>query len=129
MSETVRGEILGDAREATEGDRDKAYGDPSVQLGLAGELKALVRSRMKRDVGPAEMEALDMVLTKLSRAVIGSEPGRDTYVDGAAYFAIAGECALLQTAAKLVEQRRRERIKAGVARAFACSATTHGDSA
>ncbi len=104
---TVRGGILGDARKATEGDRNKSYGDPSVQLGLAGELKALVRGRMKREVGPAEMEALDMVLTKLSRAVIGSEPGRDTYVDGAAYFAIAGECAL-QTATKVVRTIQRD---------------------
>ncbi len=124
MSEsTVRGRILGDARKATEGDRNKSYGDPSVQFALAGELKALVRFRMKRKVGPAEMEALDMVLTKLSRAVIGSEPGRDTYVDGAAYFAIAGECALgeaidrsiataMSTGARMHEAARRRQDRA-----------------
>ena len=90
---TERGNILRDACAATEGDRNGMYGDPTKQLGLAGRLKRMMRGSAEREIGPAEMEALDMVLIKISRAVVGASPGRDTYVDGAAYFAIAGECA------------------------------------
>lgn len=96
---TVRGAILNHARGLTEGDRNQAYGDPKVQLTLAGELKAAAHHAHEHGVGTrvisnAEWEAIDMLLSKVSRIVMGPEVRRDNYVDAAAYAAIAGECAL-----------------------------------
>ena len=93
---TIRGNILELARQATDNDRNREYGDPYFQLGLAGDLKFLLRLQHReiglRQIGNAEWEAIDMVCTKLSRVVLG-QVKRDTYIDLAAYAAIAGECA------------------------------------
>jgi hypothetical protein len=59
----------------------------------AGALKAAFRAHMARDISLAELEAIEMCLTKLGRIATG-KPKRDTYVDAAAYIAIAGEIAL-----------------------------------
>lgn len=89
--------ILKTALDYTCGDRNASYGDPTVQLGLAGHLKGLVweyyAQNGSRLIVPAEREAIDMILTKLSRLIVGPEPGQDTYIDLAAYAAIAGEAA------------------------------------
>lgn len=85
--------ILQEGARLTTGDRDKEYGPPAVNMSAAGELKLVLRKHIARDISPAELEALDMVLTKVSRVITGN-PKRDSYVDGAAYFAIAGEIAL-----------------------------------
>jgi hypothetical protein len=85
--------ILQDAARLTSGDRDKEYGPPIYNMTCAGELKVVFRRWLVRSITPAEQEAIDMVLTKLSRLSCG-KPKRDTYVDAAAYCAIAGECAL-----------------------------------
>lgn len=89
----IRASILHEGIKLTCGDRDKEYGDPKVNMSCAGELKSVLRKWAARDITPAEQEALDMVLTKISRVVTGA-PKRDTYVDGATYFAIAGEMAI-----------------------------------
>jgi hypothetical protein len=74
------------------GDRDAEYGPPVKNMGCAGELKAVFRRYLARSISPAEQEAIDMVLTKVSRLACGV-PKEDTYVDAAGYMAIAGECA------------------------------------
>lgn len=92
----LRQQILEAGLKGTLGDRNKSYGDPVINLGLAGTMKQAMRdyySEHIRTIGPAEWEALDMVVTKLARALTGANPGRDTYIDGATYFAIAGEAA------------------------------------
>jgi hypothetical protein len=86
-----RDAILAKATEYTMSDRNAQYGDPGEQMALAGELKNVIRTYVTRDILPAELEALDSVLLKISRAVIGPDPGADTYIDMAAYAAIAGE--------------------------------------
>ncbi|MBI2240264.1 MAG: hypothetical protein HYU59_05605 [Magnetospirillum gryphiswaldense] len=88
----VRVAILYEGAKLTAGDRDKEYGDPRINMACAGELKRVVRAHLARAISPEEQEALDMVLTKISRYVTGS-PKRDTFVDGATYFAILGELA------------------------------------
>ncbi len=88
----ARVEILAEGIDLTWGDRDKQYGDPLVNMTLAGELKRLIRQYASREIPPAELEALDMALTKISRIVTGAVK-RDSYVDGAAYLALAGEMA------------------------------------
>lgn len=106
-TQTLRGRILNEARRATEGDRNRLYGDPVIQLELAGFLKAAARERYDeagrpRTICDAEWEAIDSTLTKISRIILGPVVHRDSYVDAAAYMAIAGECAL--RSARLEEQ-------------------------
>lgn len=90
---TVRGEILREGIGLTDGDRDASYGDPAVNMAASGALKAAFRAHMVRDLSLAELEAIDMALTKLGRIATGAVK-RDNYVDCATYIAIAGEIAL-----------------------------------
>lgn len=87
-----RVQILHEGAALTNGDRDQEYGTPFNNMTCAGELKAVFRKWLARDISPGELEALDMVMTKLSRLACG-KPKRDTYVDAATYIAIAGEVA------------------------------------
>lgn len=89
-----RVQVLEEAAALTNGDRDKTYGPPHVNMGAAGRLKALMRELATRDISPAELEALDMMLTKLGRVITGPAPHRENYVDGSAYFALAYENAV-----------------------------------
>jgi hypothetical protein len=84
--------ILAEAQSLTWGERDKEYGDPLVNLTAAAEGKAWLDKWIKRDMSPAEREALLMVITKLSRLITGT-PKQDSYVDLAGYAALAGEMA------------------------------------
>ena len=91
---SVRGDLLAKAAALTDNDRNRSYGDPYENLSLAGRLKEVFYSGAKRPISPGEREALDLIFTKLSRIGVGSAVIEDNYVDGAAYFAIAYECAL-----------------------------------
>lgn len=101
--EPTRVQILHEGAALTSGDRDKQYGPPVLNLTLAGELKQVFRNRMTRTLSPGEMEAIDMVLTKISRIGTGTFK-RDNYVDGATYVAIAGEVAEMYD----IQQRRQQ---------------------
>lgn len=90
-SDRVR--VLEEAARLTSGERDLQYGPPIVNLTASGDLKRTMREHLVRDLSPAELEALDMVLTKIGRIITGPEPKRDNYVDAAAYMAIAWEAA------------------------------------
>lgn len=94
MTHPIRSSILFEGIKLTCGDRDAEYGDPRQNMSCAGELKSVIRRYMVRDITPAELEALDMVLTKMSRVVTGPQVKRDTFTDMATYAAIAGEMAL-----------------------------------
>lgn len=85
--------ILRDGAALTNGDRDAEYGPPAVNMAASAALKAAFRRHTARDISGAEMEAIDMCLTKLGRIATG-QPKRDTYVDAATYLAIAGEIGL-----------------------------------
>lgn len=89
----IRVQILREGERLTSGDRNVEYGPPAINLSAAGALKRVLREHITRDISPAELEALDMVLTKMGRVITGT-PKPDTYVDGATYFAIAGEIAI-----------------------------------
>ena len=94
MTDTpVRVDVLNEAARLTNGDRNADYGPPVVNLAASGDLKATMRQHMVRDITTAELEALDMVLTKIGRIITGPKPKRDNYVDAAAYMAIAWEAA------------------------------------
>lgn len=92
----LRVQILHSGAALTHGQRDAEYGPPSVNMAAAGAIKKAFREHLARDIDPAELEALDMVMTKLGRIATGT-PKLDTYVDAATYFAIAGEIALTPT--------------------------------
>lgn len=88
-----RATILREALTLTTQAREAEYGPPRVNFACAAALKTAFRAHAKRDISPAEMEAIDMVLTKLGRIATGAAK-RDNYVDGAGYLALAGEIAL-----------------------------------
>ncbi len=86
--------LLEEAAKLTNGDRDKEYGPPEKNL---SECAALWRAYVEGKYGiVAPLDAEDVawmnVLQKIARTYNG-EPKRDTYVDAAAYSAIAGEVA------------------------------------
>lgn len=90
----MRVQILHEGARLTNGERDAEYGPPAVNMAAAGALKAAFRAHMTRDISLAELEAIDMALTKLGRIATGQKVKRDTFIDCAAYIAIAGEIAL-----------------------------------
>lgn len=88
--------IIEAALRHTVGDRDLEYGPPAINLACAGELKVVFDRYNQDKGGPAFIEAMHMVLTKVGR--VATAPGRpkdDTFEDGTAYFAIAGEVYVL----------------------------------
>ncbi len=94
MTDSVRVSILKEGAELTSGSRDADYGPPAINMAAAGELKMVFRKHITRDMSVAELEAIDMALTKLGRIATGPKPKRDNYVDCACYVAISGEIAL-----------------------------------
>lgn len=87
-----REKILETAHKLVSEDRNRQYGEPEVNLKLAGLLKHVFWKHATRDISPAEHEAIDMVLTKLSRIGTGTYKD-DNYIDAAGYIAIAGQMA------------------------------------
>ena len=90
---THRKELLKAGIAATCGSRDKEYGPPEVNLQNTANLwnaYLLAKFHDQEFDVTAEDVALMNVLQKVSRAASGPA-GDDTYVDAAAYAAIAGE--------------------------------------
>lgn len=81
-----RKEILETALELTTGDRNKSYGDPYINLQRTANIwKEILGCEVN-----ASQVALCMVGIKMARLV--ETPNHlDSFVDGAAYMAIAGE--------------------------------------
>lgn len=95
-----RVQMLETASKLTSGDRDKEYGKPYYNLSAAALLyTAYIIGKFRGhiiDEKNFELTAEDVawlnVQTKISRTFSGNVKP-DTYVDAAAYAAIAGECA------------------------------------
>ena len=92
-----RERILQTAMDLTTGQRNFTYGDPQKNLSCHGELSEVFSRYLEaapRDypMSPGERAAVELVLCKLSRIACGVYKD-DNYIDGAAYFGIAGECA------------------------------------
>lgn len=99
--ESIRTGILMEANKLTSGDRNKTYGPPIDNLTTYADLcDAYLKA-----LPPGPLDAVDgsvlMILAKISR-IPRNKNHRDNYVDGSAYFAIAGECA------ELLKQRELE---------------------
>lgn len=92
---SYREAILNNAIKLTTGDRDATYGDPYINMNGFAELVSAYLNLL----GPSDTVELDatdaaviMTLAKISRIAVNKNH-EDNYVDGAAYLAIAGECA------------------------------------
>ena len=92
--------ILLEAADVTCGDRDVDYGEPLDNHQFIIDmwnpyLKHAARVRGNHTLLPVDAAIL-MVLVKVARSVV-SPTKEDTWVDGAGYFAIAGEIALTRS--------------------------------
>lgn len=101
---------LEEAASLTSGSRDADYGPPIINLAASAELKAALRKHTVRPLSGAELEALDMVLTKIGRIITGPKPKRDNYVDAAAYMAIAWEAAKHELDEREIINRNLDRL-------------------
>lgn len=88
----VRGQILDKARAATIKDRHAVYGDPYTDMNCAAEFEAIYAKHAAGKYCPAHDEAMRRVFCKLARIACGVQGHEDSYVDLAAYIAIAAEC-------------------------------------
>ena len=88
VKNTTRSEILSEANRLIHGDRQAAYGPPRENFKRIGRGWEII---LGVDV-TAEQVALCMAWLKIARLCEG--PHRDSYVDGAAYLALAGELGL-----------------------------------
>lgn len=86
---TVRTQVLQRAGELINGDRQAAYGPPSVNFSRIAAGWSVI---LEQPVSP-EQVALCMAWLKIARLVNGRH--EDSYVDGAAYMALAAELSLL----------------------------------
>lgn len=88
-----RSDLLNQARELTETTRNADYGEPAENLGNIAVLwEAYMHCRGNYRPLTSEDVAWLNVLQKIARTFnIVAKP--DTYIDAAAYSAIAGECA------------------------------------
>jgi hypothetical protein len=83
-----RGEILDEAKHLTHGDRNKNYGKPLTNHQRIAGLWSIY---LEQEISPSQA-AMCLALVKVAR-LIESPDHLDSFVDGAAYFAIAGEIA------------------------------------
>lgn len=104
LDQPTRADILSDAAKLTLGDRNTAYGDPYQNMqNIAGLWSAYIIVKYRGhllDENTFALSAEDIAhlntLQKIARHMTG--PYRvDNYVDSAAYEAIAGECALIES--------------------------------
>jgi hypothetical protein len=88
----VRGKILDAASEATLKARHEIYGDPFTDMSVAAEFEVTYRKAAHGKYHPAHDEAIRRVFMKLARIACGAPGHEDSYIDAAAYMAIAAEC-------------------------------------
>lgn len=85
-----RGEILNEANRLTHGDRDKNYGTPYTNHKRIADIWSVI---LGIEVTPAQV-ALCMAGVKIAR-LVETPDHLDSFVDGCAYLAIAGELAII----------------------------------
>lgn len=79
------------AIQVTEKDREDTYGDPTITLTCAAELKAIFRKYCSNKYSIAHNEAVESALLKVARIAAGTFH-EDNYIDASGYLALAGEC-------------------------------------
>ncbi len=86
---TTRGALLLEAMHIIDNDRNRTYGEPYETMKATGDLWGQMT---QRPPVPASEVALFLTAVKLAR-LHTSPTHRDSYLDAAAYIAIAYECA------------------------------------
>jgi hypothetical protein len=81
-----RGNILDEAKRLIHTDRQKDYGHPLINHQRIAKLWSVI---LEKEITPAQA-ALCMAMVKAAR-LVQTPVHEDSYIDGAAYFAIAGE--------------------------------------
>lgn len=81
-----RGKILSEAHRLTHGDRNKNYGKPLTNHQRIAGLWSIY---LEQEITPAQA-AICLALVKVAR-LIETPDHLDSFIDGAAYFSIAGE--------------------------------------
>lgn len=81
----VRSEVLDEAKQLINGDRQEQYGTPQENF---RRIAAMWSAYLGVEVGMADV-AVCMALVKACR--LANDHKRDSFVDGAAYFALAAE--------------------------------------
>lgn len=84
-----RTEILNEASRLIEGERDETYGTPLTNHKRIALLWQVV---LGTEISPAEV-AICMALVKVAR-LVETPNHQDSFIDAAAYMAIAGEMAM-----------------------------------
>lgn len=82
-----RGQILDEAKRLTHADRQDDYGTPAINF---NRISRLLSAYLDQEISP-EQSAMICTLIKVARSMETYKA--DNYIDGAAYFAIAGELA------------------------------------
>lgn len=88
MTRITRHEVLAEAERLTSTDRNKNYGTPLVNHDRIARIWSVL---LKQEVTPSQV-ALCMVGVKLAR-LVETPDHEDSFIDGAAYLAIAAELA------------------------------------
>ena len=83
-----RTEILAQAEKYINGEKDEVYGTPLINHQRIAQLWQVV---LGTEISPAEV-AICMALVKVAR-LVQTPDHEDSYIDAAAYMAIAGEVA------------------------------------
>lgn len=89
------------------GKKNQTFGEPLFNLSLAGAVKRMLRQNQQRAMSAGEEEALEQVITLICRAYSGDGFTAKTYVNGATYFAIAGEIAQFHDNARQAEDKAK----------------------
>lgn len=72
--------------------RNKTHGDPHEQFDVAQSIKGIIRGKLEgRFITLVQSEALEQILTKISRIACGDSNHIDTWLDIAGYALIAAE--------------------------------------
>lgn len=83
-----RSQILRTAEDLISTERDKIYGDPFMNHDRIAKLWSVL---LEKEITPSQV-ALCMVMVKAAR-LVQTPDHEDSFIDGSAYFAIAGELA------------------------------------
>lgn len=94
-----RAVVLEEAKRLTTTVRNDVYGAPYDDMLLAAKFSTLYREAANGRHGQAHEEAISRVFIKIARIALGAYHD-DNYIDGAAYMAIAAECAVMESVAE-----------------------------
>jgi Domain of unknown function (DUF6378) len=86
-----RDEALDKVKQLTMHDRNQTHGDPILQFEKAQRIKDAVGHHSNPNLSPAEIEAIEMICTKLSRWTSGPAGHLDHALDIIGYASIAVE--------------------------------------